>query len=142
MAIVAGSGQLEDIPALSESNSVLVLAPQNAKTQVTLSDSSTARLVMVLNEAIGRISPKELAATIAALAYLSPIVEFGPDWLRQVDSAEILDELCLTITKLPLQEFEPETPHIALNRLLPESTLQLTAAHEFENNLFTRWAKK
>ena len=142
MAIVAGAGQLQEFPALSESNNVLVLAPQNTKTPVTLSDSATARLVMVPNEASGRISPQELAGAIASLQFISPIAEFGPDWLRQIDSAEILDELCLTVTKLPQQKFGADTPHLALKSLLPESTLQFTAAHEFANNLFTRWARK
>ena len=141
LAIVAGSGPLPPIPALTQANEVLVLAPRNSDHIVTLDGSSTATLVFVSNEINGRISPQELATAIKSLGFQSPISEFGPDWLRQLSKAGVLEELCLTITKSSQQNFEQETPRLAISRLLPESNYELASALELGNNLFTRWVK-
>ena len=119
-----------------------MLAPQNADSVVALDNSSTARLVLVENKVAGRISAGELADTVKSLGFQSPISEFGPDWLKQLSNAGILDELCLTITKSPDQNFKAETPLLAIQRLIPDSTFELSSAMEVENNLFTRWARK
>lgn len=142
LAIVAGSGPLPPIPALTQANEVLVLAPRNSDHKVTLDVTSTAKLVLLANEIKGRISPQELVTAIESLGYRSPISEFGPDWLRQLSKAEVLDEVFLTITKSSQQNFEEETPRLAIRGLLPESNYELALALEFGNNLFTRWVKK
>jgi riboflavin biosynthesis pyrimidine reductase len=142
LAIVAGSGSLPHIPALAENNRVLVLAPQNSDDVVKLDDSATARLVLVANKIKGRISEGELADTVKSLGFQAPISEFGPDWLRQLSNAGVLDELCLTITKSPDQNFKAETPLLAIQRLIPDSIFELASAAEVENTLFTRWVKK
>lgn len=142
LAIVAGSGPIPRIPALGEENSVLLLAPRNTDGDVKFDAGSTAKLVLVANKVKGRISTDELSTTIRSLGFQSPISEFGPDWLRQLSRAGVLEELCLTITKSPQQNFEAETPRLAISRLLPESNYELASALEFGNNLFTRWIKK
>lgn len=142
IAIVAGSGPLPPIPALTQANKVLVLAPANSDHKVTLDASSTAKLILIENEIRGRISPQELATAIESLGFKFPVSEFGPDWLRQVSKAGVLDEFCLTITKSSEQSFEGDTPRLAIRGLLPESNYELASALEFENNLFTRWVTK
>ena len=142
LAIVVGKEPLGDIPALSSSdNPVLVIAPQNRSQALHVPENPVVKLVLVANKTKDRIDPKELALTVESLGYNNPISEFGPTWLKQLSADQIIDELCLTITKRSEQHFRAETPMSALTNLLPESRLQLSSSFEINNTLFTRWLK-
>lgn len=142
LAIVAGASFLKGIPALTESDPVLVIAPRNSSVPLALDGSTTATTVWVSNLVPNRISPLELLAAVGSLGFESPIVEFGPNFLRQMVAAGVIDELCLTITKQSHQTFVEETPQLNLEMLLPGSKYLLDSLNEFEDNLFTRWTLK
>ena len=142
LAIVAGASPLKGIPALTESNPVLVIAPRNSTAPVSLDASTTVTTVWVSNLVPNRISPLELLTAVGSLGFESPIVEFGPDFLRQMVAAGAIDEVCLTITKQPHQAFVEATPQLALEMLLPGNNFLLASFNEFEDNLFTRWQSK
>jgi riboflavin biosynthesis pyrimidine reductase len=142
LLIVKGSSPLLDIPALSATdNRVIVLAPENASQPTSLSSSSSVHLIAVTNSVVDRISPIELASAIQSLGFKAPISEFGPVWLRQLCEAGIVDELCLTVTKKPHQEFHEESAALAIEALLPSVQFGLVSSIELGDNLFTRWQK-
>lgn len=140
LAIVAGASAMADIPALAPgSNSVVVLAAANASREVFLDQSATAQLTLVQNETRDKISPAELLEACESLGFDSLLSEFGPNWLRQLDAVQLVDELCLTITKSENQQFDENSAVKALGILLPSTKLQLSSTLEVGDNLFTRW---
>lgn len=140
LAIVAGSHPVGDIPALSSSaHSVLVISPENRTSRESIRPTSNVKHVSVANQTVDRISPLELANAIEALGFKHPISEFGPAWLEQLVAEEIIDELCLTITKRTNQDFHEDSAKDAIQKLLPDSRFQLVSSTQINNNLFTRW---
>lgn len=140
LAIVAGASAMADIPALSQgSNAVVVLAAVNASRELVLDYSATAQLTLVQNETRDKISPTELLQACESLGFDSLLSEFGPNWLRQLDAVQLVDELCLTITKTEIQQFDENSAVKALGTLLPSTKLQLSSSIELGDNLFTRW---
>lgn len=138
LAIVSSGGDLSGIPALHESqNSVLVIVP--ARTDLATDVPETASIVRVENAIVGRIAPLELKGAIAALDFKRSLVEFGPDWLRQLVLGGCIDELCLSVTKKEHEFFDSETANHALEKLGLADKLVLMAAYECEDTLFTRW---
>lgn len=140
LAIVAGARAMANFPALSQgSNAVVVLAAVNASREMVLDQSATAQLTLVQNETTDKISPTELLQACESLGFDSLLSEFGPNWLRQLDAVQLVDELCLTITKTENQQFDETSAVKALGTLLPATKLQLSSSIELGDNLFTRW---
>lgn len=140
LGIVVGAQPLGESPALAHSsNRVIVFAPKNSSHLVTLDEFSTANLVLVENQIVDRISPTELLNSTRSLDLHCTLSEFGPEWLGQLDSENLLDELCLTVTKKSWQTFGVEAAVRALAKLLPASTLQLSSTLQLGDTLFTRW---
>lgn len=135
LAVLTGSGDLTGhrIPAEVAPGRVIVLCPPEAVGAVHASLGTAAIAVVELEGP--RIDPASAVAALHELGFDSIVCEGGPALAAQLLNADLVDELCLSVSPQIVPLGAPVIPGLATGKQLRLEQLLL----DDESTLYARW---
>ena len=145
IAVITRSADLDGVPAIQGSQyfTPIILVPKGleAIAESKLDDVDVS--IVPFDQSQNPNWPSEVKLVLAQLGFQSPILEGGPQVSAEFIGQSVIDEICLTITKKPNEQFSARQLSVSFLRQLfkIETHFVLDAVFVESNTLFTRWLR-
>jgi len=145
IAVITKTADLDGVPAIQGSQffTPIILVPKGSESLAESKLDDVDVRIVPFDHSQHSNWPSEVKRVVAQLGFQSPILEGGPRVSAEFIEQAVIDEICLTITKKPNEQFSARQLSVAfVNQLFKiETNFVLDGLFVETNNLFTRWLR-